>query len=157
MGALAWLRLSALVIVLDQWSKWLIVRHFELYQTRMLLPVFDLVRAQNRGAAFSFLHNDSSWPRWIFSGLALVVSGALVVWLKRLPATLRLLPAALALIIGGAVGNLIDRLRQGYVVDFIQVHWQLHYFPAFNVADSAITMGACLLVLDSFRASRRES
>jgi signal peptidase II len=156
MGALVWLRLSALVIVLDQWSKWLIVRRFELYQTKVVLPVFDLVHAHNRGAAFSFLNNDADWPRWFFSALAVAVCAALIVWLRRLPATARLLAAALALIIGGALGNLIDRLRHGYVVDFIQVHWSVHYFPAFNVADSAITIGACLLLLDSFLASRRE-
>jgi signal peptidase II len=156
MGAPAWLRLSAVVIVLDQWSKWLIVRHFELYQTQVLLPVLDLVHAHNRGAAFSFLNNAADWPRWFFSALAVAVSAALIVWLRRLPGGARLLPAALALIIGGALGNLVDRLRQGYVIDFIQVHWNLHYFPAFNVADSAITIGACLLLLETYLASRRE-
>jgi len=154
-GATRWLWLSAVVIALDQWTKWLIAGHFEPYQVRMILPVFDLVHAHNRGAAFSFLNNDADWPRWFFSALAVAVSVALVFWLRRLPVVARLLPAALALIIGGALGNLIDRLRHGYVVDFIQVHWRLHYFPAFNVADSAITIGACLLLLDSFRASRR--
>jgi signal peptidase II len=155
MGALVWLRLSAVVIVLDQLSKWLIARHFELYQTQTLLPVFDLVHAHNRGVAFSFFSDGADWPRWVFSALAVAVSAALIVWLRRLPATTRLLPAALALIIGGALGNLVDRLRQGYVIDFIQVHWQQHYFPAFNVADSAITIGAGLLLLESYLASRR--
>jgi signal peptidase II len=156
MGALIWLRLSAVVIILDQWSKWLIVRHVDLFQTRMVLPVFDITHTHNRGVAFSFFNSGADWPRWFFSVLAIVVSTVLTVWLKRLPATARLLPAAIGLIVGGALGNLIDRLRHGYVIDFIQVHWQLHYFPVFNVADSAITIGACLLLLDSYLSSRRE-
>lgn len=155
MGATRWLGLSAAVVALDQWTKWLVVKHFVLHETLTLLPVFDLVRAHNRGAAFSFLNNDAEWPRWFFSALAVAISAVLVVWLRRLPASARLLPLALSLVLGGAVGNLIDRLRHGYVVDFVQVHWQEYYFPAFNVADSAITVGACLLLLDSFISSRR--
>jgi signal peptidase II len=155
MGPLRWLGLSAAVIGFDQWSKWYIVRHFAPQEVLTVLPVFDVVRYHNRGAAFSFLNGDADWPRWFFSALALLVSGVMIAWLRRIPAAARLLPAALALIIGGALGNLIDRLRQGYVVDFVQVHWQQYYFPAFNVADSAITIGACLLLLDSFIGGRR--
>ena len=154
-GQWRWLWLTVAVIALDQWTKQLIVRAFQLGDTWVVLPVFNWVRAHNRGAAFSFLNaSDGDWPRWLFSVLAIGVSVALIVWLKRLPRRAQLLAAALALILGGALGNLIDRLRQGYVVDFIQVHWQQHYFPAFNVADSAITVGACLLLLDTWLAGR---
>lgn len=155
MGQLRWLGLSGLLVALDQWTKLLVERSFELHETRTLLPVFDLVRAHNRGAAFSFLHDAGGWQRWLFSALAAGISVALVIWLKRLPRQVTLLPVALACILGGAVGNLIDRLRLGYVIDFIQVHWQQHYFPAFNVADSAITIGAVLLLLDAWLAERR--
>jgi signal peptidase II len=154
-GQWRWLWLSAVVIALDQWTKHLIERSFNLYETLRVLPVFDLVRAHNRGAAFSFLNDESGWQRWLFAGLAASVSIALIVWMKRLAAQAQLLAAALAFILGGAIGNLIDRLRLGYVIDFIQVHWQQHYFPAFNVADSAITVGAALLLLDTWLAGRR--
>jgi signal peptidase II len=155
MGQLRWLGLSALLVALDQWTKWLIERSFELHETLTLLPVFNLVRAHNRGAAFSFLNDAGGWQRWLFTALAAGVSVALVIWLKRLPRQAMLLPAALACILGGAVGNLIDRLRLGYVIDFIQVHWQQYYFAAFNVADSAITIGAVLLLLDAWLGERR--
>ena len=156
MGQWRWLWLSAAIVALDQWSKWLIVRHFQFGEWLALLPVFDLVHAHNRGAAFSFLDNDSAWPRWAFAILAMGVSAALVAWLRRLPQRAQLLAAALAFILGGAVGNLIDRLRLAYVVDFIQVHWGEHYFPAFNVADSAVTVGAALLILDTWLVGRRK-
>ena len=154
-GQWHWLWLSGVVIALDQWSKHLITRSLDLYETVRVLPVFDLVLAHNRGAAFSFLNDQSGWQRWFFAALAGSVSVALLVWMKRLAGRAQLLGAALAFILGGAIGNLVDRLRLGYVIDFIQVHWQLHYFPAFNVADSAITVGAALLLLDTWRAGRR--
>jgi signal peptidase II len=100
-------------------------------------------------------NNASGWQRWAFSGLALAVSAALITWLARLERRLQLMAAALALILAGALGNLIDRLRQGWVVDFLQVHWHEHYFPAFNVADSSITCGAVLLLLDALLSSRQ--
>jgi signal peptidase II len=153
-GNLAWFWLSAAVIALDQLTKAAIERHFELYQTLRVLPVFNLVRAHNTGAAFSFLDDRSGWQRWLFSVLAIAVSAVLVGWLARMQRTAGWLAAAVALILGGALGNLIDRLRLGYVIDFIQVHWSEHYFPAFNVADSAITIGAGLLLLDAWLASR---
>jgi signal peptidase II len=121
----------------------------------MVLPVFDIVHAHNTGAAFSFLNDQSGWQRWLFAALSATVSVGLVIWLRRLAPRAQLLAAALAFILGGALGNLIDRLRLGYVIDFIQVHWQLHYFPAFNVADSAITVGAVLLLLDTWISGRR--
>ena len=155
-GAWAWLWLTLAVIVLDQWTKRLITSNFAEFQSVTVLPVFDLVRLHNEGAAFSFLSNASGWQRWMFTALAIGVSVALLVWLRRLPARgQHLLAAALALIMGGALGNVIDRIMLGHVVDFIHVHYQQWYFPAFNVADSSITVGAVLLILDSVLSDRR--
>ena len=155
-GAWAWLWLTLAVIVLDQWTKWLITSNFVEYQSVTLLPVFDLIRLHNEGAAFSFLSNASGWQRWMFTALGIGVSAGLVVWLRRLPARGQgLLAAALALIVGGALGNVIDRILLGHVIDFIHVHYQQWYFPAFNVADSSITVGAMLLILDSVLSGRR--
>lgn len=155
-GAWAWLWLTLAIIVLDQWTKWLITSNFVEYQSLTLLPVFDLVRLHNEGAAFSFLSDASGWQRWMFSALGIGVSAGLVMWLKRLPSRgQHLLAAALALIIGGALGNVIDRILLGHVIDFIHVHYRQWYFPAFNVADSSITVGAGLLILDSVLSGRR--
>jgi signal peptidase II len=154
-GQLRWLLLTGAVIGADQWSKWLIEKTLRLSEARYYLPVFNLVRAHNRGAAFSMFDAASGWQRWVFSVLAVVVSITLIVWLARLERRAALMAAALALILGGALGNVIDRLRLGYVIDFVQVHWHEHYFPAFNVADAAITVGAGLLLLDAFLSSRR--
>ena len=154
-GQLRWLSLSAAVIALDQWSKHLVERALQMYATIYCLPVFNIVRAHNRGAAFSMFDGASGWQRWAFSGLAAVVSVSLVVWLTRLERRANLQGVSLALILAGAVGNVIDRLRLGYVVDFLQVHWQEHSFPAFNVADSAITVGAACLLLDALLTGRR--
>jgi signal peptidase II len=156
-GQLRWLALSALVIGLDQWSKQLVARTLQLSEAIYVLPVFNIVRAHNRGAAFSMFDGASGWQRWAFSVLAAFVSVALVVWLARLERRANLLASSLALILAGAVGNVIDRLRLGYVVDFLQVHWHEHYFPAFNVADSAITIGAGCLLLDALLAGRQRS
>lgn len=156
-GQLRWLALSGAIIVADQWSKQLIERSLQLAESRYYLPVFNLVRAHNRGAAFSMFDAASGWQRWVFSALAVAVSATLITWLARLERRAALMAAALASILGGALGNVIDRLRLGYVVDFLQVHWQQHYFPAFNIADSAITVGAGLLLLDAFFGSRRPS
>ena len=149
------LPLTAAVILADQLVKAWIVHHFALFERRHVLAVLDIILTYNTGAAFSFLAEASGWQRWLFVLLALSVSGALLVWLRRLEAARqRLLCGALALIAGGALGNMIDRLRFGRVVDFVHVHWQQHFFPAFNVADSAITIGAALLILDAWRDSR---
>jgi len=149
---LRWLALSAALVGTDQWTKQLIERALQMYEAYYILPVFNIVRAHNRGAAFSMFDQASGWQRWAFSVLAAVVSAALVLWLARLERRANLMAAALALILAGAVGNVIDRLRLGYVIDFVQVHWGEHYFPAFNVADSAITVGAGLLLLDALLA-----
>lgn len=154
-GQLRWLLLTGAVIGADQWSKRLIENTLQISEALYMLPVFNIVRAHNRGVAFSMFAAAAGWQRWVFSALAVGVSVALVAWLRRLERGAELLPAALALILGGALGNVVDRLRLGYVVDFIQVHWEQHYFPAFNIADSAITIGAGLLLLDSLLGSRR--
>jgi signal peptidase II len=129
----------------------------ELYESIELLPVLNIYHTFNRGAAWSFLAHADGWQRWMFSALAVGVSAGLVVWLRRLTlANHVLLIAGLTLIVGGAIGNLIDRLYLGHVVDFILVHWDEHYFPAFNVADSAISVGAALVIFDSLRDAVRE-
>ncbi len=151
-----WLPLTVIVIVVDQLTKWLIVQNFAYGERLNLLPVLDLTLAYNTGAAWSFLAAESGWQRWMFTGLAVLVSAALVVWLKRLKARSQgLLACALALILAGAIGNVIDRMRLGHVIDFILAYWNEHAFPIFNVADSAITVGAALLLLDAFMESRR--
>jgi signal peptidase II len=150
-----WLPLSAAVIVADQLVKAWIVHHFALFERVHELPVLDIILTYNRGAAFSFLSDASGWQRWLFVILALIVSTALIIWMGRLRARVHtLLACALALIVGGALGNMIDRISTGRVVDFIHVHWGRHYFPAFNIADSAITVGALLLLLDAWREVR---
>ena len=147
----AWLWLSVAVVMLDQATKFLVERFFDLYERVEVLPVLDFTLLHNTGAAFSLLANASGWQRTFFVALGSVVSLVLVVWLWRLPRGERLLPISLALIVGGAIGNVTDRVLHGYVVDFIHAHWGAAYFPAFNIADSAITIGAVLLMLDAFR------
>ena len=155
--ALHWLWLSVAVIAFDQATKALIVARFELFERRALLPVLEFTRLHNKGAAFSFLSDASGWQHYLFLALAALVSIGIIVWLSRLrSAGSALLAAGLALILGGALGNALDRLLRGYVVDFIHFHWfGRWYFPAFNVADTAITIGAGLLLLDSLLEARR--
>jgi signal peptidase II len=147
----AWLWLSVVVVALDQVTKFLVTRFIDLYERVEVLPVLDFTLLHNTGAAFSMLAGASGWQRWFFIGLACVVSVLLIAWIWRTPRGEKLLPLALALILGGALGNVIDRVLHGYVVDFIHAHWGSAYFPAFNIADSAITVGAALLILDAFR------
>jgi len=143
-----WLLLAALVIVLDQYSKWLVLQHFELYQSLVLTNWFNLTLAYNTGAAFSFLNDAGGWQRWLFVLLAVVITAVLLVWLQR-ARHLRLQALALALVIGGAIGNVIDRIRLGYVIDFIDWHYRDWHWPVFNIADSAISVGVVLLIADS--------
>ena len=143
-----WLGLSALIIVLDQLSKAWISGYFVYGESLPVLGVFNLVLAHNTGAAFSMLNNAGGWQRWMFSTIA-VVASVWIVWLLRNHQQQKLFCLALALILGGALGNLIDRIAYGYVVDFLDFHWDSHHFPAFNVADSAITCGAALMLWDS--------
>jgi signal peptidase II len=150
-----WLPLSLAVIVADRAVKVWMIHHFAPFERVHVLPVLDIILTYNTGAAFSFLADASGWQRWLFVLLALGVSAALIVWMRRLSARAHgLLACGLALIVGGALGNMIDRLTTGRVVDFIHVHWGRAYFPAFNIADSAITIGAVLLLLDAWRESR---
>ena len=150
---LHWLWLSTLVVFLDQITKHYISQALALCEpgqceSIVLLPVFEFKVLHNTGAAFSFLDDAGGWQRWMLAAISTGVSGALTVWLYRLTVQERWLAIALALILGGAVGNLIDRVLLGYVVDFILVHYEHHYFPAFNLADSAITVGAGIMILD---------
>ena len=153
-----WLPLAALVILLDQLSKAWMVRHFSFDQSLTVLPVLNITLRFNTGAAFSVLADASGWQRWLFTGLAIAVAAIIVVWLYRLDGRKQwLLALSLSLILAGALGNLIDRLVLGHVIDFIDVHWKDVHFPAFNVADSAITVGAILLLLDTWVAGRHRS
>jgi signal peptidase II len=156
-SAASWLFLSIAVVILDQISKSYIVQHFGEFEFIRLLPVLDITRMHNVGAAFSFLASASGWQRWVFIGLAVTVSIGIIIWLARLPRSAhRMLACGLALVLGGAVGNVIDRIRLGYVIDFIHFHWDRAYFPAFNVADSAITVGAACLLLDALMEGKRK-
>ena len=146
--------LSGSVIVLDQVTKFLAETLLTFHQPVPVLPSFNLLLTYNTGAAFSFLAGASGWQRWFFLGLGSLVSIGLIVWLRRLKPTETRLATALALILGGAIGNLIDRAWLGQVIDFIQLYYQHWYWPAFNLADSAITLGAALLVLDSLWSGR---
>jgi signal peptidase II len=155
-SAWPWLAVSASVVAADQLSKAAIERRLELFDFVSVLPVLNITRLHNTGAAFSFLASASGWQRWFFIALSLTVGAALLVWIIRSPRKGQsVLVAGLSLILGGALGNVIDRIRLGYVIDFIHVHWQQAYFPAFNVADSAITLGAACLLLDALVESRR--
>ena len=155
-GRLGWLVLSLLVLVIDQVSKAHFEGSLEMFQQIVVIPdYFSWTLAYNTGAAFSFLADSSGWQRWLFALIAVVVSAVLVVWLKRLGRNDTWLAIALALILGGALGNLYDRIAYGHVVDFILVHWQNRwYFPAFNFADSAICVGAVMLALDMFKSKK---
>ena len=155
-GALRWLWLAAAIIVADQVTKALVVREFVLYEVRDVLPVLELTRLHNTGAAFSLLAQASGWQRWFFIALALGISTGIVLWLRSLAGRgATWLAVALSLVMGGALGNVIDRIWHGYVIDFIHFHWQDWYYPAFNVADMAITTGAIMLVIDAIISGRR--
>ena len=151
---LPWLALALLVIIVDQITKTLILGSFQLGDSRSVTSFFNIVRVHNTGAAFSFLAGASGWQRWFFVGLGFAAA-LFIVWMLRSHAGQPLFSIALALILGGALGNVIDRLLHGYVVDFIQVHYGGWYFPSFNVADSAITVGAVCLILDEVLRVRR--
>ena len=158
-GASAWLWLSLIVIVLDQVTKALVTKTLDLYERIELLPVLDLTHLHNTGAAFSMLATAPGWQRWFFILLGITVSAGLMVWLRRLRSNEQtVLAIGLSLVLGGALGNVIDRVWLGYVVDFIHVHWDRvgFSFPAFNVADSAITVGAVCLFLDAFLEGRKK-
>jgi len=160
-GWLLWLGIATLIVVIDQFTKVLILGSFQYGESLPITAFFNLVRVHNLGAAFSFLSDAGGWQRWFFTGLG-TVAALVMVWLLRSHASQRLFCAAVSCILGGAVGNVIDRLLHGYVVDFLDFHWALldglfhgGHFPAFNVADCAITLGAGLLILDELLRVRR--
>lgn len=147
---LKYLWLSGLVIVLDQASKWVMMSWLSLYETVAVIPFFNLTMAHNTGAAFSFLAQAGGWQRWFFVGLSILISIGLLIWLTKLAKT-NMEAISVSLILGGAIGNVIDRIYFGYVIDFLDVYYGTHHWPAFNIADSAIVIGAGILILDSFR------
>ncbi|MEY2661105.1 MAG: hypothetical protein RLZZ123_2277 [Pseudomonadota bacterium] len=160
-GWAIWLALAALVLVLDQLSKWLVVAQFDLWHSQAVTPFFNLVRVHNAGAAFSFLSDAGGWQRWFFTALGLAAA-LFMLWLLRSHGQQKLFAFALSMLLGGAVGNVIDRLVHGHVIDFLDFHFDWleplfagGHFPAFNLADSAITLGAACLLLDEFLRVRR--
>lgn len=147
---LKWLWISLLVLVLDQISKIAVDKTMQLYESISIVPFFNLTYVHNTGAAFSFLAHAGGWQRWLFAGLALIISVAIGIWITRLKQQEVLLALALSLVLGGAVGNLIDRVAYGYVIDFLDIYYQTWHWPAFNIADSAICVGVFLMLLESF-------
>jgi len=150
-GMLHWLWITVVVIVLDQITKNMASHYLNLYESIEVMPMFNITLAHNTGAAFSFLAQEGGWQRWFFAVIAVVVSVALTIWLKTLPKTNRWLAISLALILGGAIGNVYDRIVLGYVVDFLDVYWGMSHFPAFNIADAGITIGAVMMAIDVIR------
>ncbi len=153
-GLVFWLALALLILIADQFTKVMVIGYFRLGDSLTVTSFFNLVRAHNTGAAFSFLAGASGWQRWFFTALG-CAAAVFIIWLLRSHAGQRLFAFALTCILGGAVGNVIDRVAYGHVVDFVQVHYAGWYFPAFNVADSAITIGAVALILDELLRVRR--
>jgi signal peptidase II len=149
-----WLGLALIICIADQFTKTLILGNYKLGDSTYVLNFFNIVRAHNTGAAFSFLQNAGGWQRWLFTGIG-VVATIFIIWMLRSHAGQKLFAFALSCILGGAVGNVVDRLMHGYVVDFLDFHLGGWHFPAFNVADSAITIGAACLILDEILRVRR--
>lgn len=153
---LKWIWLAVVVVILDQLTKYIASTSLILYKPIAVMPMFNWTLMHNTGAAFSFLHDAGGWQRWFFAVLAIVVSIVIVLWIKRLEQHEKWQAIALALILGGAIGNVIDRVWLGYVVDFIQVYYQQWYWPAFNIADSAISIGVAMIIIESIREYRAE-
>jgi signal peptidase II len=154
---LRWLWLAVVVIVLDQLSKYIANSELILYSPQVLLPGLNFTLSYNEGAAFSFLSDAGGWQRWLFIGLALFVSTFIVLWLYKLKPSESWLAIALVLILGGALGNVWDRVYLGYVVDFIDIYFHQWHWPAFNIADSAITVGAVMLLIDGLRGDHKNT
>lgn len=148
---LKWLSLSVVVVILDQITKYTASTSLEMYKPIAVMPMFNWTLMHNTGAAFSFLADEGGWQRWFFAIIALVVSIVIVLWIKRLEQHEKWQAIALALILGGALGNVIDRIRLGYVVDFIDVYYQQWHWPAFNIADSAILIGVAMIIFEGIR------
>lgn len=151
---LPWLSLALAIFIADQLTKVLILGYYRLGDSTFVTSFFNVVRAHNTGAAFSFLAGASGWQRWFFTAIG-VAAAVFIIWMLRSHAGQKLFSFALACILGGAIGNVVDRLVHGYVVDFVQVHWRGWYFPAFNVADAAISVGAACLILDELLRVRK--
>ena len=154
---LKWLWLSVLVLVLDQATKIVASNTLDMHQPIAVFSWFNFTLMHNSGAAFSFLSEAGGWQRWFFTIVALVVSAVIFYWIKKLSAAEKLQAIALAMVLGGALGNVIDRILYGYVIDFIQWYYDTWYWPAFNIADSAITVGVTLLIVDALRSSKKTS
>jgi signal peptidase II len=153
-GMVTWLGLAAIIFIADQFTKTLILGYYQLGDSTYITSFFNIVRAHNTGAAFSFLAGASGWQRWFFTIIGLGAA-IFIIWMLRSHAGQKLFSFALSCILGGAVGNVVDRLIHGYVVDFLDFHWKAWHFPAFNLADSAITLGAICLILDELLRVRR--
>ena len=153
-GMLTWLGLALIILMADQFTKVLIVGNYQLGDSTFVTNFFNVVRAHNTGAAFSFLAGAGGWQRWFFTTIGVVAAFFMVFMLKSHPGQ-RLFSFAIACILGGAIGNVIDRLLYGHVVDFLDFHWGSTHFPAFNIADSAISIGAACLILDELLRVRR--
>ncbi|MEH8029015.1 signal peptidase II [Gallibacterium anatis] len=155
-NGLIYLWLSVVAFILDLFTKWLVVSRFELYESVNILPIFNLTYVRNYGAAFSFLADHSGWQKYFFVLIAVVISALLLFWLAKTPRQKILVNSAYALIIGGALANMTDRLYHGFVVDFLDFYWQIYHYPVFNVADIAICVGAGLLILDYLKNERKQ-
>jgi signal peptidase II len=149
-GIWPWLGLSLAIVLIDQFTKRLILGYYNYGDANYVTGFFNVVRAHNTGAAFSFLADAAGWQRWLFTGIG-VAAALFIVWMLKSHAGQKLFSFAMAAILGGAIGNVLDRMMHGYVVDFLDFHWAGQHFPAFNVADSAITVGAVCLILDELR------
>ena len=147
---LRWLWLTLLCLIIDQVSKQWVAGTFDYRETLSVLPFFNLTYVHNPGAAFSFLADQGGWQRWFFTAIAAIASIVFLVWMAKTPKQQRLLSISFALILSGAVGNLIDRVLFGYVIDFLDFHWAGYHFAAFNIADSVIFIGAALMIFESF-------
>lgn len=154
-GIWPWLGLSLVIVLVDQFTKTLILGYYKYADATYVTSFFNVVRAHNTGAAFSFLADADGWQRWLFTGIG-VAAAVFIVWMLKSHAGQKLFSFSMAAILGGAIGNVIDRLMHGYVVDFLDFHLAGRHFPAFNVADSAITIGAICLILDELRRVRRK-
>ncbi|MEO8542110.1 MAG: signal peptidase II [Betaproteobacteria bacterium] len=151
---LPWLGLALVILIVDQFSKIMVLGYYQFGDSTRVTSFFNLVRVHNEGAAFSFLAGAAGWQRWLFSAVG-IGAALFIVWMLRSHPGQRLFAFAMSCILGGAIGNVIDRLVHGYVVDFLQFHYAGWYFPSFNVADSAITIGAVVLILDELLRVRR--
>lgn len=152
-----WFFLSLIVIIIDQITKGIASAQLTMFDPVAILPYFNFTLMHNQGAAFSFLSDAGGWQRWFFTALACIVSIVIIIWIKRLKPEEKMTAISLALILGGAIGNLIDRVRFGYVVDFIDVYYNTSHWPAFNIADSAISVGAVIMIIASLKSEDKKA